>query len=111
MKATKLRLTPEAVERNRTAFLSDALRALGKVPTDWEGYFPPTPPTDEELDAVADACNEILNGIDAWLDDREDARFVAKHGVDALKRLPKKRGAVNKSARKSSNKNKPRRRP
>jgi hypothetical protein len=99
MGATKLRLTPEARERRRTEALSKALIALGDMrPTsaacDWS-----ISPTDEELDAIADACNEILNGIDQWLDDREDARFAAKYGC-----TPRKRTTVNKRARKPSNK-------
>lgn len=96
MGATKLRLTPEALERQRAVELARCLRAVGDAPISWNAFPTDAPPTDKELDAIADACNEILNGIDQWLDDREDARATFEGKTP--------RRLVNKRARKPSNK-------
>src|ERR1700730_2553411 len=70
---------PEALEQKRRRALWAALESLA----DWPSKFllvGTDHPTDEELDAIADACNEILNGIDEWLDDPEAARLKENHG-------------------------------
>jgi hypothetical protein len=99
---TKLRLTPEARERRRTEELARSLRAIGDAPISWNAFQSDAPPTDKELDAIADACNEILNGIDEWLDDREDARMGSRG--ERPQSAWNKRSTVNKRARKPSNK-------